>query len=228
MCGIKTFLVALWNTNRDKLRAIINWASKVIWDRFGFALPFSVFFSRKLVPLSQSIRCKTNTIHELVDGAFKALSILLVFTSCSYRLLRTFFFMIDRFDNFDFVFTKFNQNARYVIMRVSLLFRSFIFRAMRKIASSKQTKEFRKCSEIILRIISTYWIIHWCITNSKQFSLLHQTPSASYGMFTKQFYYNCRRTNHSLYGYVCFRHWIHKWGKHGESEVRLTSTFPMF
>ena len=32
--------------------------------------------------------------------------------------------MIDRFDNFDFVFTKFNQNARYVIMRVSLLFRS--------------------------------------------------------------------------------------------------------
>ena len=108
------------------------------------------------MPLSQSIRCKTNTIHELVDGAFKALSILLVFTSCSYRLLRTFFFMIDRFDNFDFVFTKFNQNARYVITRVSLLFRSFIFRAMRKIASSKQTKEFRKCSEIILRIISTY------------------------------------------------------------------------
>ena len=141
MCGIKTFLVALWNTNRDKLRAIINWASKVIWDWFGFALPFSVFFSRKLV---QSIRCKTNTIHELVDGAFKALSILLVFTSCSYRLLRTFFVLIGRFDKFDFVFTKFNQNARYVIMRVSLLFRSLIFRAMRKIASSKQTKGSKK------------------------------------------------------------------------------------
>ena len=103
-----------------------------------------MFFSRKLVPLSQSIRCKTNTIHELVDGTFKALSILLVFTSCSYRLLWTFFVLIGRFDNFDFVFTKFNQNARYVIMRVSLLFRSLIFREMRKIASSKQTKGFKK------------------------------------------------------------------------------------
>ena len=98
------------------------------------------------MPLSQSIRCKTNTIHELVDGTFKALSILLFFffTSCSYRLLRTFFVLIGRFDNFDFVFTKVNQNARYVIMRVSLLFRSLIFRAMRKIASSKQTKGFKK------------------------------------------------------------------------------------
>ena len=96
------------------------------------------------MPLSQSIRCKTNTIHELVDGAFKALSILLVFTSCSYRLLRTFFALIGCFDNFYFVFTKFNQNARYVIMRVSLLFRSLIFRAMRKIASSKQTKGSKK------------------------------------------------------------------------------------
>lgn len=169
-----------------------------------------MFFSRKLVPLCQSIRCKTNTIHELVDGTFKALSILLVFTSCSYRLLRTFFVLIGRFDNFDVVFTKFDQNARYVIMRVSLLFRSLIFRAMRKIASSKQTKGFKK---IFRNNLKNHF---YRLNNSlmyhqfKQFSLLHQTPSASYGMFTKQFYYNCRRTNHSLYGYVCFRHWIHK------------------
>ena len=72
-------------------RAIFNWVSKIIRDCTGFALRRSVIGPGILAPISQSIRCKTETNHDLVASVFQrfpALGSLVVFTLDSHWLLK--------------------------------------------------------------------------------------------------------------------------------------------
>ena len=72
-------------------RAIFNWVSKIIRDCTGFALRRSVIGPGNLAPISQSIRCKTETNHDLVASVFQrfpALGSLVVFTLDSHWLLK--------------------------------------------------------------------------------------------------------------------------------------------
>ena len=72
-------------------RAIFNWVSKIIRDCTGFALRRSVIGPGNLAPISQLIRCKTETNHDLVASVFQrfpALGSLVVFTLDSHWLLK--------------------------------------------------------------------------------------------------------------------------------------------
>ena len=72
-------------------RAIFNWVSKIIRDCTGFALRRSVIGPGILAPIFQSIRCKTETNHDLVASVFQrfpALGSLVVFTLDSHWLLK--------------------------------------------------------------------------------------------------------------------------------------------
>ena len=58
----------------SKYRVIFNWVSKIIRNYIGFAFTFTFTslcdWSKTLTPLSQPIRCKTKTNHDLVTRVF--------------------------------------------------------------------------------------------------------------------------------------------------------------
>lgn len=61
------------------IREIFNWESKVIQDCIGFNSTSFCDWSKKLVSLSQPIRCKSNTNRDLVARFSCALGSLVVF-----------------------------------------------------------------------------------------------------------------------------------------------------
>ena len=100
------------------IKVIFNWVSKVIQDLFTFLCDWS----RKIVPLNQPIRCKTNTNLDLVASVFPRFAWL----ACSYSefslALRAFSFrMIGSWNYCFFFFTTFSRKALYLIITVMIL-----------------------------------------------------------------------------------------------------------
>ena len=86
----------------------------MIRNRISFALLCFVALigPKKLVPLSQPIRCKTKANRNLVTRVSRALGSLLGLTLTSPWLLRVFFFLlIGCGDNFGFGFTRLNRKT---------------------------------------------------------------------------------------------------------------------
>ena len=87
---------------RQSERAILHW----------FCFTSLCDWSKKLVLLSQPIRCKTKTNSDLVVRVFRALDSLAVFTLSSHWLSKIFcFLLIGRCDYFGFGFMTLNRKA---------------------------------------------------------------------------------------------------------------------